>query len=89
MDLGTLRWMRFNPSPLAFYAEIMPDQDHTSFHLEHLDELPPPVHSILEIKTTAGAELIFDDWDTLKSLDDEEEVCSRVRNQARRKFVIG
>lgn len=52
--------MRFNPRPLIFYTEIMPGQDHASSHLESLDEVPPPINSVLEIKTTSGEELIFD-----------------------------
>lgn len=146
--------MRFNPGPLAFYTEIMPDQDLSSSHLENIDEVPPPIHSVLEIKTASGEELIFDgtpeqfgwsetawtqdkgeieayyvegqtcmwgfpedekerlkeivldsdlrpwgtlyrqmdellaelDWNTLKDLGDDE-VCSSVRNQPRRKFA--
>jgi len=52
--------MRFNPRPLAFYTEIMPNQDHSFSHHENLVEIPPPTHSVLEIKTTSGDELVFD-----------------------------
>lgn len=52
--------MRFKPRPLAFYVETAPNQDHYHSYLEHLNEEPPPIHSVLEIKTTAGEELIFD-----------------------------
>ncbi|KAF2621367.1 hypothetical protein BU25DRAFT_354605 [Macroventuria anomochaeta] len=59
-NLGTSRWVRFPPRPLALFAEIKPNQSSPTSHLEELDEIPPAMHSVLEITTTNGAKLIFD-----------------------------
>ncbi|KAJ8114459.1 hypothetical protein OPT61_g3661 [Boeremia exigua] len=60
LHLGTSRCVRFPPRPLALYAEIKPDQPSPTSHLEKLDEIPPPWHSVLEITTSEGEKLIFD-----------------------------
>lgn len=59
-NLGTVRWMRFVPCLLAFYTEVMPDQYHPTSHLNSLNEEPLTMHSVLEITTTSGEEIIFD-----------------------------
>ncbi|KAF1923052.1 uncharacterized protein M421DRAFT_9959 [Didymella exigua CBS 183.55] len=80
LDLGTVRWMRFKPHPLAFYAEIMLNQGNPSSHLKDLKEEPQPMHSVLEMKTNLGEELIFDGtpeqfgWSDLAWTQDKKDV---------------
>lgn len=51
--------MRFPPIVHAIYAEIMP-RDGPRAHLEALRGFAPLEHSVLEITTNSGEELIFD-----------------------------